>query len=204
MRAEICVIGLVETADLISACIHLHQPCIGIEVPQMIVIFAQDRAVLVTHPKIQSKISRQPPVILKKQAIGPVMQIQRRIAYFNRRLKWRAGKKVLKRRRIQEASRVVRIGRVTTKKCNAAAGVAISRIRDVIPMKLHAKFQRMFPCKIGNMIVKLNNVVWSLELRPFETTEAGEEVAAESNARQTTSKRATDAGIQSITGSRRI
>src|SRR5258708_17431868 len=71
-------------------------------------------------------------------------------------------------------------------------------------MDFSAKLQGMFARCVRNMIYKLRDRVWPLELGPLEAAKAWEEVTAKPNARQPSGKRTTHPRIQTVGGSRRV
>src|ERR1700757_5253743 len=71
-------------------------------------------------------------------------------------------------------------------------------------MEFAAKFQGVLARRVGNLIYKLRDRVGALELRPFKTAQSREKVTAETDARQTSSKSAAHACVQSVRRGRRV
>src|SRR5260370_30496397 len=82
--------------------------------------------------------------------------------------------------------------------------MAVSRIGNTIAMDFSAKLQGMFARCVRNMIYKLRDRVWPLELGPLEAAKAWKEVTAKPNARQPSGKRTAHPRIQTVGGSRRV
>ncbi len=63
-------------------------------------------------------------------------------------------------------------------------------------MQFATEFERVFARGVRNVIDELGDVVGSLELRPLEGAEAGDESAGESDARETSGERPAYSGVR--------
>src|ERR1700686_3321093 len=67
-------------------------------------------------------------------------------------------------------------------------------------MQLAAELERVRAGSVGNLIDELLDGVGSLELRPFEATQAGKEISAKPDARQSAREWTRDAGVEPVAG----
>ena len=68
----------------------------------------------------------------------------------------------------------------------------------VVPMNLTAELDGVLAGGVGNVVDELGDGIRPLELRPFETTQAGKEVAAKPDAGQSARVRTRDAGVETV------
>src|SRR6202521_5686058 len=66
-------------------------------------------------------------------------------------------------------------------------------------MQFSAELDRVAARRAGNMVDELHDGVRSLKLRPLETTQAGKEISAKPDARESTRVRTREASVESIT-----
>src|SRR5579883_746365 len=118
------------------------------------------------------------------------MQIPPWITDQHGRFKRIAGKKIVQRRGVGKG--------YAAEKSDTSARVAESAALYVIAMQFTAKLECMLTGRIRNLVNKLVDGVWSLEFRPLECAQSGDESSRETNARQAARERPTDSGIQAV------
>src|SRR5271165_6413966 len=158
-------------------------------------LFLRNGAEFVTQAEIHSQLPGHAVVVLNKTRICPVMQVQSRVAYGYGCFEGIACEKILERSRsgIQD----------TAQERDAATGVAVGCVRDVVVVQLAAELQGMLAGCVGNVVNDLGDGVGPLELRPFETAGSGE-ITGKRNARQSAGVWPGHAGVKTVTGCRGI
>ena len=197
-RPEVLVIGIVETADLVP---NLHEAHVRVEVSQQIVGFLWNRAVLVTQAEVESEILCGAIVVLEKSGVRPIVQLQRRVSHFDRGFEWKAGKEIFQRARTIR-SRICTCD--TTEESNAAARISVGRVPHVVVVQFGSDLYRMLARRVGDVVGKLRDGIGSLEFRPFEAAESGEEISAKTDSGQASGKRAADSCIETVARGRGV
>src|SRR5258708_12132315 len=148
-------------------------------------IFFDHGVELVTHPEFPCQILVDPPVVLRKCSICPVMHVPRGSCGEHRIFERRHGKDVLQLGCVQKCPCVAGIRCVAAKKGDAASGVAKCSALHAVAVNLTAELPGMLAHSVGNVIDKLSNRVGSLYLRPLKPAQARKEIPSESDARRT-------------------
>src|ERR1700686_865134 len=124
--------------------------------------------------------------------------MQRRISHLQRRLKRQARKEVFEWARKRSA--VGRRARTenATKERDASACISVCCVGHVAAMQFAPELDRVVARGAGNVVDELHDGVWSLKLRPLESTQAGEEISTKPDARQSASVRTREASVEPI------
>ena len=85
-----------------------------------------------------------------------------------------------------------------TQESDAATGIAIRGIGNLIAMHFSAKLEGMLSRGVRNVVDELGDGIGPLELRPLETAKSREEISAKTDARQSSGERPGHAGIKTV------
>src|SRR5229473_1366512 len=126
------------------------------------------------------------------------MDLAARVAGLYRRLERRTREKVLQLGSVEGGGRVRGIRGVAAKKCDTTPSIAKRTAAKGLAVELPAELDGVFSCDVGDVIDKLGDRVRSLELRPLESAQTGEEISRETNAGQATGQGTAHAGVETI------
>ena len=130
----VAVVGRAEAVP------DLHQSTRWVEVSEQVVCFFDNRTVFVAQAKINRQVFRGAPIVLREQAVSPIVNLAGRVANLYRSLEWVAGKEVFQRRGAGE--------RVVAPELNATPRVVIvEKVRD--GCELEAELQSVLTRALG-------------------------------------------------------